>query len=156
MPREGSRLGILVENQGRVNYGSGIHDRKGVLGRVLLDGTEPAGWTSRPLPLGSLDGLRFTENTPTAVGPTFHRGTVQLDEVADTFLHLPGWTKGNVWVNGFHLGRHWSRGPQRSLYVPGPVLRQGSNEIIVLELHAAPRALTVELCETPDLGPTEE
>ncbi|WP_406192602.1 beta-galactosidase [Kitasatospora sp. NBC_01560] len=156
VPREGSRLGILVENQGRVNYGSGIHDRKGVLGRVLLDGTEPAGWTSRPLPLGSLDGLRFTENTPTAVGPTFHRGTVQLDEVADTFLHLPGWTKGNVWVNGFHLGRHWSRGPQRSLYVPGPVLRQGSNEIIVLELHAAPRALTVELCETPDLGPTEE
>ncbi|MFD7984144.1 beta-galactosidase family protein [Kitasatospora indigofera] len=156
VPREGALLSVLVENQGRVNYGSGIHDRKGLLGRVLLDGAELTGWTSRPLPLDDLDGLSFTEDGPAQAGPTFHRGTVELDEVADSFLHLPGWTKGNVWVNGFHLGRHWSRGPQRSLYVPGPVLRQGSNEITVLELHAAHRALTVDLRDTPDLGPTEE
>ncbi|WP_405015904.1 beta-galactosidase [Kitasatospora sp. NBC_00070] len=156
VPRAGAVLSVLVENQGRVNYGPGMHDRKGLLGLVLLDGTELTGWSSLPLPLTSLDGLAFAETATAPVGPTFHRGTVRIDEVADTFVHLPGWTKGNVWINGFHLGRHWSRGPQRSLYVPGPVLHPGSNEITVLELHAAHRALTVELRETPDLGPTEE
>ncbi|MEU1423312.1 beta-galactosidase family protein [Kitasatospora sp. NPDC005751] len=155
-PRAGAVLSLLVENQGRVNYGPGIHDRKGLLGRVLLDGAEAAGWTSRPLPLSSLDALPFTEDAGTQVGPAFHRGTVRLAEAGDTFVHLPGWTKGNVWVNGFHLGRYWSRGPQRSLFVPGPVLRPGANEITVLELHAAHRARSVELREHADLGPTEE
>ncbi|WP_371494259.1 beta-galactosidase [Kitasatospora sp. NBC_00374] len=156
VPRAGSVLRLLVENQGRVNYGQGLHDRKGLPGRVLLDGVEPAGWTNRALPLHSLDGLDFAERSAAPVGPAFHRGSVHLDAVADTFVHLPGWTKGNVWVNGFHLGRHWSRGPQRALYLPGAVLRPGSNEITVLELHAAHAARTVELRGTPDLGPTEE
>ncbi|MFC5663421.1 beta-galactosidase family protein [Kitasatospora misakiensis] len=154
-PRAGSVLRLLVENQGRVNYGPGIHDRKGLLGHVRLNGAELTGWTSRPLPLHSLDELAFTGTAPT-VGPTFHRGAFDVDVPADTFVHLPGWTKGNVWVNGFHLGRFWSRGPQRSLYVPGPVLRPGSNEITVLELHAAHLARTVDLRAEPDLGPTDE
>ncbi|MGW4650687.1 glycoside hydrolase family 35 protein [Kitasatospora sp. NPDC004289] len=156
VPRPGALLSVLVENQGRVNYGTGLHDRKGLPGRVLLNGTELTGWSSLPLPLTDLGGLAFTETVTAPVGPTFHRGVLHLDTVADTFVHLPGWTKGNVWVNGFHLGRHWSRGPQRSLYLPGPVLREGANEIVVLELHAAHRSLAVELREAPDLGPTEE
>ncbi|MER5307732.1 beta-galactosidase [Streptomyces sp. NPDC002773] len=155
-PGAGSVLSILVENQGRVNYGQGIHDRKGLLGKVLLDGVEPVAWTSRPLPLTSLEDIPFATTTTTPVGPVFHRGTFELAEAADTFLHLDGWTKGNAWVNGFALGRYWSRGPQRSLYVPAPVLRAGTNEIVVLELHAGPRARTVDFRETPDLGPTEE
>ncbi|MCZ0990627.1 glycoside hydrolase family 35 protein [Streptomyces diastatochromogenes] len=155
VPRAGSVLRLLVENQGRVNYGPAIHDRKGLLGQVRLNGTELTGWTQHPLPLHSLDGLAFTSGPP-AVGPVFHRGTFDVDVPADTFVHLPGWTKGNVWVNGFHLGRFWSRGPQRSLYVPGPVLRPGPNEITVLELHAAHLARTIDLRATPDLGPTEE
>ncbi|MEU4584700.1 beta-galactosidase [Kitasatospora aureofaciens] len=156
VPRAGSVLRLLVENQGRVNYGQEMHDRKGLPGRVLLDGVELTSWTNRPLPLTDLGGLAFAPTGGPAVGPVFHRGTFQVEEPADTFVHLPGWTKGNVWVNGFHLGRHWSRGPQRSLYVPGPVLRPGPNEIVVLELHAGHFARTVELREQPDLGPTEE
>ncbi|MFC8765680.1 beta-galactosidase [Streptomyces sp. NPDC057193] len=155
-PGAGSVLSILVENQGRVNYGQGIHDRKGLLGAVLLDGVEPVAWTNHPLPLTALDDVPFAATTTTPVGPAFHRGTFELTEVADTYLHLDGWTKGNAWVNGFALGRYWSRGPQRSLYVPAPVLRAGTNEIVVLELHAGPRARTVDFRETPDLGPTEE
>lgn len=38
---------------------------------------------------------------------------------------------------------------------PAPVLRTGTNEIVLLELHAH-RARTVDLWDTPDLGPTEE
>ncbi|MFE2023108.1 beta-galactosidase family protein [Streptomyces sp. NPDC059499] len=156
VPRAGCVLSLLVENQGRVNYGPGIHDRKGLPGGVLLDGRELVGWTNRPLPLTSLDGLGFAATTTAPTGPSFHRGTFELAGTADTFLHLDGWTKGSAWINGFALGRYWSRGPQRSLYVPAPVLREGTNEIVVLELHAARRARTVDFRETHDLGPTDE
>jgi beta-galactosidase len=39
-----------------------------------------------------------------------------------------------VWFNGFLLGRYWRRGPQRTLYVPAPLVRAGANDIVVLEL----------------------
>jgi beta-galactosidase len=57
-----------------------------------------------------------------------------------------------VWINGFNLGRYWeAKGPQRTLYVPAPLLKTGRNELVVLELHgtASPR---VEFRDTPDLG----
>ena len=156
VPAAGAGLTLLVENQGRVNYGQGIHDRKGLLGPVTVNGSPVSGgWRSRPLPLDDLDGLRFSPASGPGVGPAFHRGTFEVAEPADTYLDLSGWTKGCAWINGFPLGRYWSRGPQRRLYVPGPVLRPGGNDIVVLELHAASRA-SVDLCDAPDLGPTEE
>jgi beta-galactosidase len=156
VPRDGALLSLLVENQGRVNYGVGIHDRKGLVGSVTVNGREVTGWTNRPLPLRSLADLEFTETTAPPVGPAFHRGTVDVEKPADTFLSLAGWTKGNAWVNGFNLGRYWSRGPQHTLYVPGPLLRAGCNEIVVLELHAATGARTVHFRDSADLGPVEE
>ncbi|MFD4573919.1 beta-galactosidase family protein [Streptomyces sp. NPDC058417] len=156
-PAPGARLTLLVENQGRVNYGAGLHDRKGLLGDVTFDGTVLTGWRCTPLPLDSpraLDALTFTQDPP-APGPAFHRGTFEVGDPADTYLHLDGWTKGNAWINGFALGRYWSRGPQRSLYVPGPVLRPGRNDLVVLELHGTATA-TAALRTTPDLGPTDE
>ncbi len=153
-PRPGAVLEILVENQGRVNYGLKLADRKGLLGPVTLAGRELAGWSSRPLSLDSLDALEFgADDVP--LGPAFHRGVFELDDVADSFLAVDGWTKGNAWINGFHLGRYWSRGPQRTLYVPGPVLRPGTNEIVLLELDAAAALRTVELRDRPDLGPVD-
>ncbi|MGW6917606.1 glycoside hydrolase family 35 protein [Kitasatospora sp. NPDC054939] len=159
VPRADSVLRVLVENQGRVNYGPGIHDRKGLPGPVLLNGRPLTGWTSLPLPLRTPDGPGFTPAGPTAgpaVGPALHRGTFRVDGPADAFVHLPGWGKGTVWVNGFHLGRYWSRGPQRSLFLPGPVLRPGDNAVTVLELHAPPGHRTVRLSGAPALGPTSE
>ena len=164
VPRAGAELRVLVENQGRVNYGVKLADRKGLIGSVTVDDTELTGWSSRPLPLDELSGLDFVEaaaetegavgTVGTVVGPCFHRGTFPVARAADTYLHLDGWTKGVAWVNGFNLGRYWSRGPQGSLYVPGPVLRQGENELVVLELHGS-RGPTVELRPVPNLGPTE-
>ncbi|MFE4260606.1 beta-galactosidase family protein [Streptomyces sp. NPDC056883] len=160
VPRPGARLSVLVENQGRVNYGPGIHDRKGLLGRVLVNGRAPERWTSRALPLddpADLAAVPFGAFDPMAppVGPAFHRGYTDIEEPADGFLALPGWTKGSVWINGFALGRYWSRGAQATLYVPAPVLRAGRNEITVLELHAS-ATRTVELRDRPDLGRTED
>jgi beta-galactosidase len=34
-----------------------------------------------------------------------------------------------VFVNGFNMGRYWDAGPQRTLYVPGPLLQRGFNEV---------------------------
>ncbi|MFI6417405.1 beta-galactosidase family protein [Streptomyces sp. NPDC050842] len=156
-PRPGARLAVLVENQGRVNYGPRIRDHKGLLGRTTINGTPPAVWHSRALPLDRPDTLAYEPFDPARppVGPAFHRGTLTADEPADTFLHLDGWTKGLAWINGFPLGRYWSRGPQTSLYVPAPVLRAGANDVTVLELHAT-ATRHVHLRDTPALGATEE
>ena len=52
----------------------------------------------------------------------------------DTFVHLPGFKKGMIFVNGKPLSRHWEIGPQRSAYLPAPFLRPGMNTLEVLEL----------------------
>jgi beta-galactosidase len=39
-----------------------------------------------------------------------------------------------VWLNGHALGRIWSIGPQKTLYVPAPWLKAGQNEVIVFDL----------------------
>jgi len=83
--------------------------------------------------------------------PTFYRGTFRVEEPADTFVRLDGWTKGCVYLNGFHLGRYWNRGPQRTLYVPAPLLRRGVNELVVFELHGTTR-LAATLTDNADLG----
>ena len=57
-------------------------------------------------------------------------------------------------INGFLLGRYWDRGPQRTLYLPRPLLRPGRNELLLLELHG-PGPHTIHLTDTPDLGPAE-
>ena len=44
-------------------------------------------------------------------------------------LFLQGWGKGVVILNGFNLGRYWSKGPQQTLYVPAPLLQIGENEV---------------------------
>ncbi|MFE9625757.1 beta-galactosidase [Streptomyces sp. NPDC006527] len=153
VPQPGAVLEVLVENQGGVNYGPRIGAPKGLLGPVSFQGAALHGWECRPVPLGDLDTLPFVpSDADTDAVPAFHRGTFGVDTPADTFLALPGWTKGQAWINGFHLGRYWSRGPQHTLYVPGPVLREGANELVLLELHAT-TGTRARLIDTPDLGP---
>lgn len=153
VPRTGATLEVLVENMGGVNYGPRIGTPKGLLGPVTLNGAALHGWDCHPLALDDLAAVPFApSDAATAFEPAFHRGTFEVTDPADTFLSLPGWTKGQAWINGFHLGRYWNRGPQHTLYVPGPVLRAGGNELILLELHAT-TATRAQLTDTPDLGP---
>ncbi|MGW0331094.1 beta-galactosidase [Streptomyces sp. NPDC003011] len=153
VPRSGAVLEVLVENQGGVNYGPRIGAPKGLLGPVSFQGTALHGWECLPVPLGDLGAVPFDPSeAATDAVPAFHHGTFEVDTPADTFLALPGWTKGQAWVNGFHLGRYWNRGPQRTLYVPGPVLRGGANELVLLELHAT-AGTRARFTDAPDLGP---
>ncbi|MFH8612215.1 beta-galactosidase [Streptomyces sp. NPDC018029] len=153
VPRAGAALDVLVENMGGVNYGPRIGAPKGLLGPVRLNGTVLRGWDCHALPLDDLDAVPFTPSRATRDSvPAFHHGTFDVTTPADTFLSLPGWTKGQAWVNGFHLGRYWNRGPQRTLYVPAPVLRPGGNDLVLLELQAT-TGTRAHLVTAPDLGP---
>ena len=62
--------------------------------------------------------------------PSLYRGTFHIKaEPKDTFLHMKGWTKGVVFINGHNLGRYWELGPQETLFVPAPWLLRGDNEV---------------------------
>jgi beta-galactosidase len=135
-------LDILVEAMGRTNYGPHLLDRKGITERVVLEDTYTVSlmnWEIFRLPLDNAQLQNLNFQSDDVVGPAFHRGSFSLEEVGDTFLDMRGWQKGYVWINGHNLGRYWHIGPQQTLYVPGPWLRAGENEIIVFDLEAAGR-----------------
>ena len=45
------------------------------------------------------------------------------------------WVKGVLFVNGHNAGWYWpARGPQNTLFLPGPWLRWGQNEVILVEV----------------------
>ncbi|QHC68168.1 beta-galactosidase [Rathayibacter sp. VKM Ac-2759] len=153
LPRGHGELAILVENQGRVNYGTRIGEHKGLIGGVRLDGVELTGWTARPLALPCVPEIAVAASA-FAAGPGLASGAFELDEPADLHLDTLHWGKGLVWVNGFLLGRYWRRGPQRTLIVPAPVTRAGRNEVVVLELEAIAEP-EIRLLAAAELGHTE-
>ena len=64
---------------------------------------------------------------------------------------MSGWGKGCVFLNGFNLGRYWEVGPQKRLYIPAPLFRQGRNEIVVFETEGK-AAGSIQLMDAPDIG----
>jgi beta-galactosidase len=148
IPSTDARLDILVENMGRVNFGPQLMDRKGILDGVLLGWRFIFDWEVFCLPLEDLSRLVFSPPEEETRCPAFFRAVFHVDAPRDTFLGLPGWTKGVAWVNGFNLGRYWNIGPQHRLYVPAHVLREGENELVIFELHGTKRR-QVELKGTP-------
>ena len=156
IPKNGATLDILVENMGRVSFGMFLLDRKGITKSVALGKQFLFNWEIYPLPFDDLSTLHFLPvGSSGAVSqpgiPRFWRGAFPVDEPIDTFLTLPGWTKGVAWLNNFNLGRYWHRGPQQTLYVPAPILRKGRNEIVILELHGQ-RQPEVEFVRKPNLN----
>ena len=149
--RNGENLDILVENLGRVNYGTHMNSqRKGIGGPVRYGGQELTNWLCWPLPMDNLDQLDFTQGWAADI-PAFYRFSLFADVPADTFLDTTGWGKGAVFVNGKILGRFWDKGPQRRLYLPAPWLHAGENEIILFETEGRTSG-EIFLTETPDLG----
>lgn len=138
-----------------------------------IDGAISSGWPHS-------DSQRHNKlKIEPSAGPTFYSGTLQPNGVArDTFVLLSKWTKvgsdfflhfclyywflhhfltmqqGQIWINGKNLGRYWPvRGPQQTLYVPGPLLSATSpNNITVLELESAPPRLTIMFMDRPQLS----
>lgn len=138
--KEGDVLDILVEAMGRMNFGKGIYDWKGITEKVELVseyGTvELKGWEvfSIPVDYDFTKNKAYKKQANTAGHPAYYRGTFTLDKTGDTFLDMSKWSKGMVWVNGYAIGRYWHIGPQQALYVPGCWLKRGENEVIVLDM----------------------
>ena len=128
------------------------------------------GWTATPIDVAALGAAVVSVTTGAAgpavtdatsseaeplVGPFLRRGSFPLESPVDLFLDTAGWGKGYALVNGFLLGRYWSSGPQRTLYVPAAALHAGENSLVVIELDRVTDAVARFVAE-PDLGPREE
>ncbi|HUV70416.1 MAG TPA: beta-galactosidase family protein [Terracidiphilus sp.] len=132
-----TRLDILVENTGRVNFTTVLRgERKGITNQVTLAGKPITNWQIYSLPMDTPEKMHFTPGD--CSGPCFYRGTLQVKRIGDTFLDTSSFTKGFVWVNGHPLGRIWNIGPQQTHYLPAPWLKQGANDVIVFDLEGAP------------------
>ena len=81
--------------------------------------------------MNALGALAFSAKT--CEGPCFYRGAFDVDVIGDTFLDTSECTKGQLWLNGFALGRIWNVGPQKALYAAGPLLVKGTNEVVVFD-----------------------
>ena len=133
-----ARLDILVDCMARPNFGHKLKELKGINDGVYFgarrhDERGHFGWQNYALPMRDLSGLPWKPGASQESVPGFRRARFRVESPADTFLVLPGATKGFAMVNGFNLGRYWNIGPQQSLYIPGPILRPGQNELIVFD-----------------------
>uniref|UniRef100_A0A8C0IGI1 Beta-galactosidase n=1 Tax=Bubo bubo TaxID=30461 RepID=A0A8C0IGI1_BUBBB len=174
--KAGANLDILVENMGRVNFGRYNNDFKGLVSNLTLDQDTLVEWEIYPLDVdgavnhdinGHLDRPeRCVDNPQSYEAPTFYTGRLSIpggipDLPQDTYVKFPGWTKGQIWINGFNLGRYWpARGPQLTLFVPGNILVSSvPNNITVLELEHSPcstQACEIEFVDKPNINATTQ
>ncbi|XP_077985074.1 beta-galactosidase-1-like protein 2 isoform X2 [Glandiceps talaboti] len=158
-PGSGNILDIVVENQGRVNYGIEMAtERKGIYGQVQVDGVKIKTWQIYPLEFKSdfMVKVRASlkwhsiSNIEKYAGPALYKGTYSPPAPQDAFIDMQGWTKGALFINNFNLGRYWDIGPQKTYYAPGPLFKNSPVEIIVFEQHKGSTSVT--LTDKHDLG----
>jgi beta-galactosidase len=151
----GDSLKILVENRGRSPRISNYRDlwrnlleMKGLHTNASIDGIALQNWYSCGINLtkASIDSLtnNFFEKSlikPYPIKaisqPGVYTGQFTASPITDTFLDPTGWGMGQLFVNGYNLGRYWpTKGPQITLYIPKPYL-QAQNTITLIELNGA-------------------
>ncbi|KAK6125040.1 hypothetical protein DH2020_041218 [Rehmannia glutinosa] len=165
------KLFILVENMGRLNYGPYIFDRKGILSSVFLDAKPLYKWKVLSVSFQNVSDAKkinpviLNATTESHKGstrkmlkdkmlnlePASYAGNFNIEKVRDTYLSFRGWSKGIAFVNEVNVGRFWpSVGPQCNLYVPAPILWQGDNTLVILELESPNPDLIVSSVDHPD------
>ncbi len=138
-------LALLTESLGQAEDPRVAPRGHGLLYCALDTGTSLI-WRMR----GGLTGERTVQGFPGyadwALVPrggapylTWHRSTFIFQPPADTVMTLyfrleqtPA--KAFIYLNGVLVGRYWeSRGPQQRFWLPGGLLRQGENELLVTQ-----------------------
>jgi len=151
---DGTRLDLLVENTGRVNFGHQFpHERAGITNRVLFGNQVLTGWQIYPLPMEDVAALAY--KTRTCSGACFYQATFEVGDPADTFVDTSAFGKGEVFINGQPLGRFWNIGPQRTLYLPAPWVKAGKDEIVIFDLNGEPQR-TARFLDHAELGDPEK
>jgi len=152
--KQGATLDILVDAMGRVNYGKGITDRKGITEKVELvqrgESNILHNWEVYSFPVEYKSQKRLQFSTKKTNGPAWYKAYFNCSIIGDTYIDMSKWGKGMVWVNGNNIGRYWKIGPQQTLYLPGCWLKKENNEIVVLDFET-PLALIVQGVKTPVL-----
>ncbi|MDR0697196.1 MAG: beta-galactosidase [Christensenellaceae bacterium] len=128
--KTGDMISVLVEGMGRVNYGTNLYDRKGA-SNIRVNNQILTNLSIVTLSLDNISKVDYSLNSKTF--PIFLKGTFHAEPMKDCFVEMKGFKKGFVWINGFNLGRYWEIGPQKTLYLPGSLLHE-NNEIVILEL----------------------
>uniref|UniRef100_A0A671VDY1 Beta-galactosidase n=1 Tax=Sparus aurata TaxID=8175 RepID=A0A671VDY1_SPAAU len=123
-------LSLLVENCGRVNYGKTLDEqRKGLVGDIKLNKRALRDFIIHSLSMKPGFVNRFSSTWFFFYRPALNRLSLPVVMVNSHWLCSQGWSKGVVFINGKNLGRYWSIGPQQTLYVPGPWLHRGDNQV---------------------------
>ena len=152
---KGARLDFLVENMGRVNFGHKLEEqKKGISEDILINSHCHYGWEIFNLPLDENQIRLLCEKgswgKETGENPAFFKFDFDADMedgiYTDCYLDFSGWGKGVAFVNGFNIGRFWEKGPQKRLYIPGPLLHKGKNTIILFETEGK-RGQSIDLCK---------
>ena len=119
-------------------------------------------WIMRPLPmkpdfLNKLEFSKSTANNQISGQPTFFKFILYVENgpILDGYIDpvTSGFTKGVIFVNGRNLGRYWDIGPQKTLYLPGPWLKLGHNEIIVFDEMPNDKNFELSFSIKHELGP---
>ncbi|VDM26353.1 unnamed protein product [Toxocara canis] len=170
--QSGDNLTIIVENRGRQTFET-VNDYKGILSNVTLDEAIIEDWIHYPLQLplsldivndeiGNIFARHKGTHRETHGKPGVYIGRFSAKTQRDTFVDTTGWGKGQLFINGFNVGRYWpSVGPQASvpqfslqttLYVPAPLIRR-KNIVMMLELIGPPKCsswkCTLEFIDHP-------
>ncbi len=127
-------LDILVENNGRINYGPFLTDnRHGITEQVTVNEQPVSKWKQYRLPFSDLKGLNYASKKVKQLQPAMYKGSFTLNVPGDTYLDMSGFGKGFVFLNGYNLGKYWEIGPQQTIYIPSVWLKKGKNEIVVFD-----------------------
>ena len=156
-----TKVDLLIENGGRINWELFDDQRKGLLGPILWNSIPIKNWNVYPIEMKksfimNLKALKFWSNVSTLKdsrlkSPSFFKVSLDINaEPQDTYIDMSGWGKGVAFVNDRNLGRYWSIGPQRALYLPAPWLHKGKNSIVIFEENQF--AMQVEFSAEPKLN----
>lgn len=140
------KIDVLVENLGRINCGVNLADnRKGLDGYLAVDLAELHEIETVTLPMKDLSKLNYRKINGDIIAkdPVFLRGYFDAEEGVDTFLSLEGLCHGFAVINGFNIGRYLPCGPQKTLYIPGGLLKSENNTIEIFDL--SPRSLRINM-----------
>ncbi len=139
-------MDILTENLGRSNNAVNLeNNRKGINGYFAFDECRKNEVEIFTLPMKELSKLKYesiTDKLPEN-SPVFLKGSFDAEPGIDTFFSFDGFEHGFVMINGFNVGRFLPYGPQRTLYIPGELLKEKDNTIEIFDL--SPKSLTARL-----------
>ncbi len=155
------RIDVIVENTGRINFGHKMKDeRKGMDDGIYIGWQQKLyGFTIHTLPMRQLEAIKWQVRGNTGIpenAQVFFSGTFHAEPGIDTFADMRGFGDGFVVVNGFNIGRFRAVGPQRTLYLPGGLLKE-ENEILIFDsLHTENRGVLSLIGESVLCAPVNE